>query len=136
MVSEEVRSEMVKFVQEYNTNYMQNPLITSFCTFLMIAGGTWVQRFASEKRRKEEDQDRVGLDRDYYCSDCQNTFEVDCPECEGRGFFMVEGKDMAEPRSCKFCDATGKLPCAVCEARQQRAKAMNVDRLPPPKELY
>jgi len=120
------------FVQAFKEHPWGNPLISSFMMFLFASGGRYVHDLYARDEVKWAEMRaarEAGL-QDVDCPQCNNSLKVDCPECKGKGFYMVDTKDLPEPRSCKFCGASGQIPCAFCEDRQQQTNAMKIKRLP------
>ncbi|CAM9154915.1 unnamed protein product [Discosporangium mesarthrocarpum] len=121
----------------------------SFDEFLYITtkGIVWgtlftlIPQWTKERLREKE----MGLDMDemaeeegledlinYVCATCDNTNEVDCKECQGKGFFVRED---AQPKKCDYCDGLGRVSCPVCEERREKLKDLRRRRRVRPYEL-
>ncbi|KAL3693245.1 hypothetical protein R1sor_006896 [Riccia sorocarpa] len=60
------------------------------------------------------------------CKICEASGRLDCPWCQGTGFFMIGGKMLCEVPSrntlCKVCFGEGTIPCDDCKGTGFRAK--------------
>eukprot|EP00752_Nemacystus_decipiens_P014831 g13204.t1 len=75
-----------------------------------------------------DDVDEFGYPRGYVCATCDNTNEVECPRCEGKGFFVSAS---AMPKKCGYCSGLGTVPCPDCSERRERLRREAEARMPP-----
>ncbi|CAN0182335.1 unnamed protein product [Ectocarpus sp. 6 AP-2014] len=76
----------------------------------------------------EEDFDEYGNPGGYVCPTCDNTNQVECSECEGKGFFVSAS---AMPKKCTYCNGLGTFDCEDCEERREMLRRERGARRPP-----
>ncbi|CAM9711206.1 unnamed protein product [Scytosiphon promiscuus] len=76
----------------------------------------------------DDDDDEFGYAGGYVCPTCDNSNEVECTQCGGKGFFVSAS---AMPKKCDYCSGLGTFPCQECEERRERLRRERASRMPP-----
>ncbi|CAM9234176.1 unnamed protein product [Ectocarpus fasciculatus] len=75
-----------------------------------------------------DELDEYGYAGGYVCPTCDNTNEVTCSECGGKGFFVSAS---AMPKKCTYCSGLGTFDCEECEERREMLRRERGARRPP-----
>ncbi|CAM9369903.1 unnamed protein product [Choristocarpus tenellus] len=87
----------------------------------------WTRERLREKEEGMATEDWM-VDEGYLCATCDNTNQVQCKECGGKGFFV---SDDALPRKCEYCGGLGTLECPMCQDRREEIREMRLRRQGP-----